>query len=315
MRRRSPVRRGAALALLLAVGCAGASSDPWDLARLEREHPALAAVPGHRLRDVRPYALAASGRLTFFLCRWPDGAKIPLAIAGDATPEERRAIERALAAWEGAGLGIAFARRERLTRPEGVEIRVIDDLIAGGANTIADCAVGPAGLSRGDGALPARIAFASVHLARGDPRLTGSALHELGHALGFQGHPRRGDTVMAPGVKAARLAGERVRAGELSGDPALSALYAVPSGTVLARRSLPPERTRPFDRLAANAGRAGWSGPFARVGDEEGRLFWRDARGDAIAFTLTGLTPARQDPRRLVLTPNARARRELERLP
>ena len=59
----------------LALGCAAGASDPWNLAALERENPALAAVPGHRLKDVRPYALAAAGGLPFFLCRWPDGAR------------------------------------------------------------------------------------------------------------------------------------------------------------------------------------------------------------------------------------------------
>jgi hypothetical protein len=196
-----------------------------------------------------------------------------------------------------------------------VEIRVIEGMLAGTANTIADCRVDPAGWRRDAGPVPARVAFASVHLARGDPRLTGSALHELGHALGFQGHPRRGDTVMSPGMKAARLAGERVRRGGLTGDAALSALYAVPSGTVLSRDTLPPARTLPVDRLAEHARGAGWSGPFVRVGDEAGRVFWRDARGDAVAFELGGLTPARSDPKRLVITPGARARRELAELP
>jgi len=311
------LRRGACgwIVACLLLACASPGSDPWNLAALEREHPALASIRGHRLKDTRPYTLAASGQLTLFLCRWPDGAAIPVAIHRDATPEERRAIEQALAAWEGAGLGIRFERRDALTRPEGVEIRVIENMLAGTANTIANCEVAPAGLSSREGPVTARIAFASIHLARNDPRLIGSALHELGHALGFQGHPRSGDTVMMPGMKAARLAGERVRSGALRGDPALSALYAVPPGTVLSRSRLPAERTLPIDRLAERARPAGWSGPFVRVGDTEGRIFWRDARGDSIAFSLTGLTPARKDPGRLVITPNARAARELERLP
>lgn len=303
----------ALLAVCLAVGCAAPNGDPWQLAQLEQAHPSLAAVPGHRLKDVRPYALAAAGRLTFFLCRWPDAAEIPVAIHGDATPEERQAIEAALAAWEGAGLGVRFARRERLTRPQGVEIRIIENMLAATANTIADCGVDAAGLRRASGAVPARMVFASIHLGRGDPSLTGKALHELGHALGFQGHPRSGDTVMAPGVKAARLAGERVREGRLTGDAALSALYALPSGTVLSRRPLPAERTRPVDRLTERGPQAGWSGPFARVGDSEGRLFWRDVRGDAIAFELAGLTAARKDPLKLRISPDARAERELSR--
>ena len=206
----------------LALGCAAGASDPWNLAALERAHPELARVPGHRLKDVRPYTLATAGRLTFFLCRWPDDAKIPVAIDADATPKERSAIVAALDAWQGAGLGLRFELRERLGRPQGIEIRVLENMIAGTANTIADCGVDPAGLGRPHGPVPARIVFASIHLARGDPRLVGSALHELGHALGYQGHPRSGDTVMSPGMKAARLAGERVRKGALHGDAALS---------------------------------------------------------------------------------------------
>ncbi len=301
------------LATGCALGCTIQAPDPWNLEALGRANPALAAISGHRLKDVRPYTLAAAGRLTFFLCRWPDGARIPVAIDATATLQEQRAIEAALDAWEGSGLGVRFERRERLARPHGVDIRVREEFHVGSSNTIADCRVDPAELQRDSGPLTAHLVFASIHLAENDPHLTGRALHELGHALGFQGHPRGGDTVMSPGMKAARLAGERVRKGTLRGDAALSALYALPSGTVLSRHALPPERTRPVDRLAERAARAGWSGPFVRVGDKMGRFFWRDARGDSIAITLTGLTASRKDPLRLELTPDPRAERELLR--
>jgi hypothetical protein len=299
----------------LALSCAAGSPDPWNLKALEQAHPALAAVHGNRLKDVKPYTLVAAGWLTEFLCRWSVGESVPVAVDAGATPAERDAIEAALDAWEGADLGVRFERRERLARPYGIEIRVIENMLAGTANTIADCGVDAARLAESSGPVAARMVFASIHLARDDPRLTGSALHELGHALGFQGHPRAGETVMSPGMKAARLAGERVREGTLHGDAALSALYAVPSGTVLSRRPLTPERTRAVDALAEHGARVGWSGPFVRVGDREGRLFWRDARGDSVAFALTGLSASRTDPRRIQLTPNARAAQELGRLP
>jgi len=303
------------LAAALALGCAAGSADPWNLKALEQAHPALADVHGNRLKDVKPYTLVAAGQITEFLCRWPAGEPVPVAVGAGATPEERDAIQTALDAWQGADLGVRFQSRERLARPHGIEIRVIENMLAGTANTIADCAVDAARIAEPTDPIAARMVFASIHLARNDPRLTGSALHELGHALGFQGHPRAGETVMSPGMKAARLAGQRVREGKLHGDAALSALYAVPSGTVLSRRPLPPERTRPVDALAEHGARVGWSGPFVRVGDREGRLFWRDARGDTIAFTLTGLSASRTDSQRIRLTPNARAEEELGRLP
>ena len=291
-----------------------ARPDPWNLPALEQEHPALAGVPGHRLKDVRPYVLPAAGELTFFLCRWPDDAAIPVAIDTDAAPEQRRAIAAALDAWQGAGARRAL-RAARTPDRAARHRHPLDREPAGRASdTIANCRVDSLEDGPASGPLPAELEFASIHLAAEDPLLTGRALHELGHALGFQGHPTRGDTVMLRGMTASRLAGDRARSGDLKGDAALSALYALPSGTVLSRRALPLERTRPVDRLVPRAGGQGWAGPFVRVGDERGVLFWRDSRGDSIAFTLTGLSPARSDPLRIQLTPNARAQRELERL-
>lgn len=306
-------RAGRLVPLLLALACA--SEPAWDLAEVESRHPALAGLEAHQLSDVRPYYLPLGDRLTLFLCRWPDGAEIPVTLPDNADDDERRALETAIRTWNTAGLGFRFRVVEELSEPRGVTIELIENMLAYAANTVAECAVDPTGLTGDADPLPAEIRFASIQLAKQDPRLVGSALHELGHALGFQGHPRRGNTVMRTRAQYVREAGERAKRGELLRDSALDALYAVPSGTVLARKALPAGRTRPIDRLLAQGLRAHWQGPFARVGDAEGRIAWRDRRGDTLAVVLTNLRLALDDPARLELTPSPAAEAVLARLP
>lgn len=292
----------------VAAGALACAEPAWDAARLEQRHPALARLEGHRLADLRPFYWPAGDRLTLLLCRWPDAARIPVVLPRDATPDERRRLEAALAAWEGAGLGIRFEHTAALTRG-GIEIELIPDMLAWNANTEADCVVDPEG--SGD-RLPARMAYASIQLARDDPRLVGSALHELGHALGFQGHPRRGNSIMGKDKDRLLRTGERVLKGEGFDDATLAALYAVPSGTVLARWTLPPGRTEPIDRLLVVAASEGWRGPFLRAGDTEGLVSWRARRGREVRVRLRGLAVALYEPDRLVLEPAPAARRALE---
>jgi hypothetical protein len=215
-------RIGGLVAALAWLGGPGCAEPGWDLERLESRHPQLRARAAHRLGDVTPYYLPLAARLTLFLCRWPDAATVPVSLPLDASADERRKIEAALAAWEGA-LGLRFERA--FPSGVGIEIRLFDEMLAYSANTVADCAVDAQALGSGaPDALPARLVKASIHLAHGDPRLTGSALHELGHALGFQGHASQGRTVMVKATEAIRLAGERVLAGKPFGDDTLAAL-------------------------------------------------------------------------------------------
>jgi hypothetical protein len=299
------VRIGAGLvAAVLGLACA---EPPWRVVDLEARHPALRAVEGHRLGDVRPYYLPMAGYLALFVCRWPDAARVPVALPADATPDEVAKLEAALAGWEALGLGVRFERVARLAGV-GIEIELVEGLLPGAANTVADCAVDasdPDALAADP--LPARIALASIQLGRGDPRLAGAAMHELGHALGFQGHPTRGDTVMRTGTRAARATTERLKQGEVAHDAALAALYAVPSGTLLARLALPPGHTDPVDRLQARGRREGWIGPLLRAGTTEGRVAWLDREGRPIALGLTGLSVALGDPGRLQIHPSPRA--------
>lgn len=307
------------LALCL-IGCGGGGA---GLAGLDLRHPQLAAVKGHRLADARPYYLPAAGELTLFLCRWPDSAVIPVALPPDADVEEARKLEAALAGWEGAGLGIRFERRTGELDGVGIEIRLRDDMLAYSANTVVDCAVDSDGIRSDADPLPARVVLASIHLARADPRLAGSALHELGHALGFQGHPRakrgmrgrpaRSESVMGRDTQAVRRAGERVLAGTAFSDPSLTALYALPSGTVVERLPIGSEITRPVDRLLELGARAGLVGPLVRVGDDAGRIAWLDpSSGIPASLRLEGLNQVRERSGSLSIEPSARAQRLLE---
>ena len=310
----------AAVAVLIFAACA----DPVvDLEGLSARHPELAGLDGHRLADVRPYYLPVAGSLVLFLCRWPDGATIPVELPADADADEHRKLSAALDAWQGAGLGVRFQPTTGGLGGVGIEIRLRDEMLAYGANTVVDCALEADGIAAGADPLPARVVFASIHVAHGDPRLAGPALHELGHALGFQGHPRpprrsrgrarRPRTVMSRDTDALRLAGERVLAGKPFSDPTLSALYAVPTGTVLRRLALRREDTEPVDRMLAIGGRLELVGPLLRVGDDEGRIAWHDPDSGAPAsLRLGGLDQARTRPERLTIEPSSLAQRLLD---
>jgi hypothetical protein len=297
----------AGLAALVGLGCVERA---WQAEDLELRHPALRARSPHRLGDTTPYYLPAAGRLTLFLCRWSDGARVPVSLPANATPEQRSKLEAALGAWQ-RSLGLSFELRE--LSGVGIEIRLFDDMLAYEANTVADCAIDAQALAGGTpDVLPARLVFASIQMARDDPRLAGTALHELGHALGFQGHASRGRTVMLRTTDAVRLAGERVMSGKPFDDAAVGALYAVPSGSVLARLPLARQRTSPVDRLIAIGRRGGLIGPLVRVGDEEGRIAWLDPQGRSVSLRLAGLRQALRNPSRLEIEPSARARELLE---
>lgn len=300
------------LALAFALACA---PGPWDADLLERRHPALGAISQHRLRDATPYLLPAGGSIAFFLCRWPTDAPIPVSLPPDASEEERRGLESVMRAWEGAGLGVRFATGA--PPGAGIELRFIDPKegiteTTHAANTIADCAVGPEAVGdREMSVLPARLVFASIHMWRGGfdmlgrpvshsrAEFVGSALHEFGHALGFQGHARLGRTIMVKERDAARRAGQRLLAGKAFGDHTLRALYAVPSGTVVKRVPVAAHRTERVDRMTRVARDRGFAGPFVRVGDRDGRIAWRDGVGTDYALRIFDVPGVLRSPETL----------------
>lgn len=287
---------------------------------LARGHPGLAAVSGEHLDETTPYVFPRAGVITFFLCHWPPG-DIPVALPSAASPEEAAAIEAALRAWEGAGLGIRFQRVAR--GAEHLTIVLEDGRVAtsagdGAGVTVADCRLEErAGSSP---AVAAEITGAVVRIARRagkdfrhqDRALTqdeiaGIALHEIGHALGFQGHVSSGDTAMLRSGDDLMYRGRALMRGERISDATVRALYAVPTGTVVQRSPVPVARTEVIDRLAEAAARLRLRGPYLRVGDLDGRVFWRDAKGEEYGVAVVGVQRTLREPERLVLLPEPAA--------
>ena len=259
------------LGLILMSGCG-----PWNLADLEARHPALQRVGGAPLQDITPYFLVRGDRLIAFTCRWPRDTRLRIALAEGTTPGDVRVLERALVAWSQAGLGIDFVLErvpEAAREPAPVRIRFEDVPEARSGAAAVDCRA----RRTPDGKVEASLVSAVLALRRealdwkgervalGEDERIGAALHELGHALGFQGHPQRGHTVMVRSVDHVRWAGARVARGEPFADEALAALYAVPSGTVLGHLELPRDRTAALDASPAGARPGAWW--WIRVGD------------------------------------------------
>ena len=294
---------------------------------LVARHPELAAIEGQRLGDANPFVLPSAGRLRFFHCRWPTDAPVPVSLPPDASDAERRAIEAALAAWEGAGLGVRFERVD--TAPHGIEIRLVGGTVDTPAgqdtgNTVVDCAIAPLSAQQGADVAGAALASARIRIARitnpdtqghqrplSDAELAGSALHELGHALGFQGHAHHGDTVLVRETEKIAHAGKDLLAGRRFADASVRALYRLPSGALVADEAVARCRTDLVDRMAALAEQNALEGPFVRVGESAGRIFWRDANGAEYGLVLARLREARRDPDRLVVLPERRVRESL----
>ncbi|HEY5658427.1 MAG TPA: matrixin family metalloprotease [Myxococcota bacterium] len=310
------------LALLALEIFASSCGGHWDVDALEARHPSLAAHGAHRLGAATPYLLPLDGTLTLFLCRWEPDAALRVALPGDATVRERALLERALSAWEEALPGIAFEQVSALGDAQ-IALAFGAPAATRTAETGADCAVDLDAVQQ-TGVLSARLLAAHVRLrrserdARGremaltDEQLLGSALHELGHALGFQGHAQRGRTVMRYSVDEVRRAARRLLDGEPFRDASVAALYRVPSGSVVGRRALPDGRTEAVDRLRDAAAALRLMGPLVRVGDEAARITWRDAAGRAYDFYVPKLRDVLRDAAELTLEPGASSAELLE---
>lgn len=305
----------AAVALLAAGGGCAAARGGWDWRAFESAHPAVRAFPGQRLRDAHPYFrpvfLGDRAVLELFLCRWSVPRTLRVALPPDADPDERALIDRALRAWEQAGLGLRFVRS---SLPADVEIRFVEGEGGGAwprtALTGADC--------RADGRGPmehARIWLDRANLdLLGRPRplspeeFLGATLHELGHALGFQGHGVVGPSVVVGEVDRVKRAGAGVLAGRPLEDPSLRALYAAPEGAVVGRLPLPPAESRRLRALVAEASQRGLEGPFVRVGDRSARFFWKTSAGREVGFVVPHWSEVVRDPGRLRIVVDRAAR-------
>jgi len=322
-RRRSGLTRAAAALAAAGIACHPGGVDPAG------RYPALRSIRGERLGETNPYVLPAGGEVALFVCRFSIEAPLGVALAPDARPEERAALLAALRAWEQAIPGLRF--REVDVEHAAIAIGLEDASLKTGAgldtaNTVADCRLAPLSKQRDRAQLRAELVRASIRIARHTnpdwqehtreitpPELAGVALHELGHALGFQGHARQGDTVMVREVEVVQRAGRRLLAGEPFADPTLRALYALPPGAVLSRAPVAAARTEPVDRLAALAERDGLDGPYARVGEAAARLWWRDGSGREVGVVVPGVAALIRDPQTLAVLPDGPARDALAR--
>ena len=321
-------RHHAGLICAFLFGVAAASVGGCGTDALVARYPELDAVRGQRLADGNPYVLPYEGRVRFFYCRWPTDAPVAVSLPPDATEAERRALEAALDAWEHAGLGVTFARVAKA--PHGIAMRFVGgtvDTAAGQdtANTVVDCAIAPLGAQQGGAEVAgAALASARIRIARltnpdtqGHQRpltageLAGTALHELGHALGFQGHARQGDTVMVSETEKVAHAGADLLRGRGFADASLRALYRLPNGAVASDGAVDRCRTELVDRMAALAASNALDGPFLRMGETAGRVFWRDAEGREYGLVVARVVPARRDPQRIVVLPERRVRESL----
>ena len=321
-RRRPGLSR--AFAALLACAAPACGGTP-----LAARFPELRASDGQRLDDMHPYLLPRGAEAVLFACRWPTETPVTVALAPDASAAERRALETALHAWEHALPGLRFA--EAGVEQADVAIALEDAPLQTGAgldtaNTVADCRLAPLSQQTGSAQLQAQLVRASIRIARHtnpdwqehsrpitEAELAGAALHELGHALGFQGHAHQGDTVMVREVELVQRAGRRLVAGEGFSDATLAALYALPSGAVLARLPVAASRTEPLDRMAQLAERDGLDGPYARVGEAAARIWWRDGAGREYGLVVPKLGQALRDPRTLAVLPELATRDALAR--
>lgn len=305
----------ALLALLgLALACVP-NRGGWNYEALADAHPALGAFSGQRLGDATPYPIPLlegdPARLGVALCRWRSGQRVRVSAPGDANARERTVIELAVEAWASVDLGIELVLSEDADAE--IEIFFLTDEIeeetphSGEAETNCSAEIGGSlvnarvGLAR---ALP-DVLGRSVGVSYGE--LLGTTLHELGHALGYQGHAAKGPSVMVRNIEQVRRLGEQVFAGEGFADPTLSALYAVPGGEVLGELHLDREQTLWLRIVLEAAREKRWRGPFARVGDRAARVFWLDSEGEEVALGVRDWAASRRHLERLRFRPNLAA--------
>jgi predicted Zn-dependent protease len=192
-------------------------------------------------------------------CRWSEdqfplavsieGPQIPRALEDEFSPKPAglyvHAVERALAAWEGALGGLVTFRRAPPSQEATLRIRLIGQMAPTPEPDVAVLGTTPlAGACRAQGfdatgeRLLVRYSVPEVRLYVADSfglltedQVERVALHELGHALGMRGHsPIPADLmyeVARDGSLAAALTTEDVRS--------FVALYRVPNGTVFGR--------------------------------------------------------------------------------
>ncbi|MEZ4218564.1 MAG: hypothetical protein R3E88_18960 [Myxococcota bacterium] len=319
-----------ALAACALLACAPGAGG-FDVGALARAHPGLRAVGPARLGDLAPHFWVAAGERIDFACRWRGDAPVGVHVAGAIAARERALVARAVEALAGAtGLALRVESAPAAPGARAIELAIADGpspddpqrALARSGDATADCAVRapPFGgrEAAGEGALPAELVAASVRVARAradalgrvvaldDDELLGALLHELGPALGFAGHARAGETVMRGAPVEVRRIARGVAAGRPLRDATLRALYALPSGAIVARAPV-DEVTAATASVFADA-RAEGAELRSRAGDASSEVWWRAPDGARAALRSFRAAGSAAWSRPFALRANAAAR-------
>lgn len=300
-------RLGLALLVLVLGGCA-APVGGWDSDALFSRYPGVRKIRLQRIGDLTPYPALVDGRVTLVACRFPTevtGA-IPIEVTGEDWPTSWG--ESALEAVDRALPPVAFERVTTLDRP-GIRVRSLAEAEGRGpvglGDTRAECDVSAG--DETDTAVRGHIRHAEIRIRRrvvgtwNQNRAAtaegwiGAMLHELGHALGFQGHAVVGDSLVQLEQSRLRALGRRVMEGAPIPVPNVRALYALPPGTRLGEAGLSPAAEGVVSEVAdAVAARIATDGPpvasVSVAGDHHARLVWRWRTGRPIVLRFPNWT-------------------------
>lgn len=273
-------------------GC-GVGAGGWRGNDLATQTIDWRGVDGQRLLDVLATPSIAARHVDLLLCRWSVDRPIRVAWPENATEKERVFFEQAAAAWSGLVEGLVL---EAVVdgSPE-IRVRFAEEgdpaAPSGTADTVADCIVDAGASAIAHEADRGRIVAASIVMRRenvdwaggtspmSDEEFLGTALHELGHALGLAGHIGSRGSVMSVERTAVRRATRKVLAGDGLRSPTLVALYTVPIGASVGGVGFDAKLRPSLELLVDLAAREGWRGPFGRAGGDAAHVFWQTPSG------------------------------------
>ena len=304
-------RRGARAALVVSglastLACA-APTGGWDVAKLVAEEPRLADLSQQRLGDLIPYPVPVDEGVELVSCRWRvnTAIRVRLHLEGDHLNWAQRAIESLSAGTPSIELAaesvspVASGADRGFAATGVIEVFAVDpdesDHPVGVGDTLVACDVSRGADSAFGTPTLAVIRMRSAVLDQLDEVVpvsaadwTGAFMHELGHALGFQGHLRSSPSILVRDQSVLRRAGRDALAGEAWRDETLEALYRLEPGRVLGRRSLSVDSQRWVQGVARRADDKGRShtGPRAKVGDRHGQIEWMTGEGDLLRLHL-----------------------------
>lgn len=316
------------------LACDG-SRGGWDFAALMEAYPSIGELEGHRLGDMLPFPVFEGDRVVLLACRYPPGQTIRVAGSGSDWPEDwGRAAVAALDRGE-YGIDLAWVSRDAgFSSRSEAEIRVFsmdaeeESGPRGAADTLNECDVSLAGREKRDyrGVLTgAEIRIRPTYRdGVDDPRAAtaeewvGALMHEIGHALGFAGHPQTGKSILYREPGRLRAAGRLALAGEPWHDETLEALYRIRPGQRLGSRSLSAEAVSTLlairevvERDSLGAERR--AEVRSSVGDWEARVQWRLSDGSRLSVRLKHWRDELRSNSEITLVPDSATQRRLAR--